>query len=279
MKIICWGARGSIPVSGKEYIKYGGDTTCVEVRSKDNDVIIVDAGTGIRKLGNKLLAANERTCSILFTHAHWDHLLGFPFFKLIYMKGSKINLYGRSSEGQSIQDVLARSMVAPYFPIDFTMLGAEFVSHEVREEPFDIGPIRITPIPLSHPNQGIGYKFTEDNKSFVFLTDNELTLKHAGGREYEDYLRFVSNADLLIHDAEYTEEQYKFTRGWGHSVYIDALRLAREGKVKQFGLFHHNQERSDADLDRILADCRRIIKEEHSKVKCFAAQAGKEIVI
>jgi phosphoribosyl 1,2-cyclic phosphodiesterase len=94
MQITCWGAWGSIPVSGKEYMKYGGDTTCIEIRSKDNDVIIIDAGTGIRRLGNKLLASNERACSILFTHAHWDHLMGFPFFKPIYMKGTTISMYG-----------------------------------------------------------------------------------------------------------------------------------------------------------------------------------------
>ncbi|MDA8422565.1 MAG: MBL fold metallo-hydrolase [Nitrospiraceae bacterium] len=277
MKITCWGARGSIPVSGKEYEKYGGDTTCVEVRSKNNDIIIIDAGTGIRKLGNRLLASGEREFSILFTHAHWDHLMGFPFFKPIYMKGTKIDLFGCPYAQRSIGDVLSKSMIVPYFPVDFGQLQAEIVSHTVCEEAFEIGPVRITPISLNHPNQGIGYKFTEDGKSFVFLTDNELSSRHPGGGEYGDYLRFAAGADVLIHDAEYTAEQYKLTKGWGHSLYTDALRLAQEAAVKQFGLFHHNQDRSDSELDHMVADCRSIAGTGKNGIHCFALSAGMEI--
>jgi len=279
MKITCWGARGSIPVSGKEYVKYGGDTTCIEVRSKDNDIIIIDAGTGMRKLGNKLLAEEKRPLSVLFTHAHWDHLMGFPFFKPIYMKGTRIRMFGCPYAQESIKDILAKSMVAPYFPVDFGQLQAEIVSHKVCEEAFDIGPIHITNIQLNHPNQGMGYKFTEDGKSFVFLTDNELSLRHSGGREYQDYVRFSAGAALLIHDAEYTETQYKTTKGWGHSVYTDALRLALDADVGQFGLFHHNQERSDADLDLMVDDCRRIVGKESRSLRCFAAQAEMEMIL
>ncbi len=152
-------------------------------------------------------------------------------------------------------------MMAPYFPVEFGQLQAEIVSHGVCEEAFSIGPIRITPIPLSHPNRGIGYRFKEDEKSFVFLTDNELSHRHPGGGEYGDYLRFAENADFLIHDAEYTEDQYKVTKGWGHSLYTDALQLALEAKVKQFGLFHHNQDRSDAELDRIVDGCRSMVQQ------------------
>jgi phosphoribosyl 1,2-cyclic phosphodiesterase len=277
MRITCWGARGSIPVSGKEYVKYGGDTTCIEIRSKDDDVIIIDAGTGMRKLGNKLLASDKRTYSVLFTHAHWDHLMGFPFFKPIYMKGTRISMFGCPYAQASIKDILAKSMAAPYFPVDFGQLQAEITSHGICEGSFTIGPIRIEPIQLNHPNQGQGYKFTEDGKSFVFLTDNELTLRHAGGAEYQDYVRFAGGADLLIHDAEYTETQYKMTKGWGHSVYTDALRLALDAGVRQFGLFHHNQERSDAEIDQMVDDCRSIVQKENKPVQCFAAQAGMEI--
>jgi phosphoribosyl 1,2-cyclic phosphodiesterase len=278
MQITCWGARGSIPVSGKEYVKYGGDTTCIEIRSRDNDVIIVDAGTGMRKLGNKLLKEEKRTCSILFTHAHWDHLMGFPFFKPIYLKGTKISMYGCPYAQRSVLDIIARSMTAPYFPVEFGQLQAEIsAAGGISEEAFEIGPVRVTPIPLSHPNQGLGYKFTEDGKSFVFLTDNELTLRHPGGVAYEDYLRFAEGADLLIHDAEYTPEQYAMTKGWGHSVYTDALRLAREAGVKQFGLFHHNQDRSDEELDRLVDDCCSIAKTQNAQVESFAVRAGMEI--
>jgi ribonuclease BN (tRNA processing enzyme) len=147
----------------------------------------------------------------------------------------------------------------------------------VREEPIDIGPIRITPIMASHPNGGLGYKFTEDGKNFVFLTDNELAQQHPGGRTYEDYLCFAEGADLLVHDAEYTEEQYKMTKGWGHSLYTDALRLAMEANVKKFGLFHHNQERKDTELDTIVDHCRRIAEKEKPGLHCHALAAGMEM--
>jgi phosphoribosyl 1,2-cyclic phosphodiesterase len=277
MKITCWGARGSIAVSGKEYVKYGGDTTCIEIRSKDDDIIIIDAGTGIRKLGNKLIASDKRTYSMIFTHAHWDHLMGFPFFKPIYMKGTKISFYGCPYAQKSIGDILSKSMMAPYFPVEFGQLQAQMESHSACEDAFTIGPIAITPIQLSHPNQGIGYRFTEDEKSFVFLTDNELSHRHPGGGGFEDYLRFAADADLLVHDAEYSEDQYKTTKGWGHSLYTDALRLALEAKVKQFGLFHHNQDRSDAELDRIVEDCSGIARKEKSALNCFASHAGMEM--
>ncbi len=277
MKITCWGARGSIPVSGKEYAKYGGETTCVEIRSKNNDVIIIDAGTGIRKLGARLVTTGESDLNILFTHAHWDHLMGFPFFKPIYNKKTTIKMYGCAYTQQSIEKVLSKSMIAPYFPVDFSQLQAAIVPRTVCEEPFRIGPVLVTPMQLSHPNQGIGYKFSEDDKTFVFLTDNELSMRHSGGGEYRDYLNFSEGADVLMHDAEYTAEQYKITRGWGHSIYTDALRLAMEAGVKQFGLFHHNQDRSDAELDRMVEDCREITRKENSRLHCYAVEAGMEV--
>jgi phosphoribosyl 1,2-cyclic phosphodiesterase len=265
-------------VSGAEYVKYGGDTTCMEITSKGGDVIIIDAGTGMRRLGTKLLTGGgRRSYSVLLTHAHWDHLMGFPFFKPIYMKGTRIELYGCAYVQESVKQMISQTMVAPYFPVDFGQLAAEFDFHAVCGSGFSIGSIRITTIPLSHPNQGLGYRFTEDGKSFVFLTDNELTLRHAGGAGYEDYFRFSEGADLLIHDAEYTQEQYQLTKGWGHSVYTDALRLAMDAGAKQFGLFHINQERSDADMDRIVDDCNRIAGETGSGPRCFGMAAGMEI--
>lgn len=277
MKITCWGSRGSIPVSGPEYLKYGGDTTCMEVTSKTGDVVIIDAGTGMRRLGSKMLAAGKRSCSVLLTHAHWDHLMGFPFFKPIYMKGTRISLYGCAYVQESVKHMISQAMMAPYFPVEFGQLAAEFEFHGVCETEFSIGPLRVTTIPLNHPNQGLGYRFTEDGRSFVFLTDNELTHRHEGGVGYEDYLRFSEGADLLIHDAEYTKEQYQMTKGWGHSVYTDALQLALDAGVKQFGLFHINQERTDADMDRLVDDCNRIVGEKGPGPRCFGAAAGMEI--
>lgn len=277
MLIRCWGARGSIPVSGNEYSKYGGSTTCLEIRSKNDDVIIVDAGSGIRKLGGNLLKEGKKDINILFTHVHWDHLLGFPFFKPIYFKGTKINMYGCPFAQESVRQMIAESMSAPYFPIAFNDVAADISGHEICHEPFSIGSITIHPIVLSHPNQGLGYRFEEDGKSFVFLTDNELSFKHEGGLDYKDYLEFSAGADLLVHDAEYSEDEYKITKMWGHSRYKDALNLALDAGVMSFGLFHHNQERSDTALDEIVDGCKKTIIEKDSFLDCFAMYEGQEI--
>jgi len=273
----CWGSRGSIPVSGKEYIKYGGDTTCIEIRTKDDDIIIVDAGSGIRRLGNDLIARNRYEYNMIFTHAHWDHLMGFPFFRPLYKSETRLKMLGCPFAHASIKEMISRVMTSPNFPVDYEDLRAEIVYEPACESTFSVGPMRVIPISLSHPNWGNGYKFIEDGRSLVFLTDNELTLKHPGGLDFEDYLRFCTGATLLIHDAEYTEEDYKSTRGWGHSKYVDALRLAMEAGVEQFGLFHHNQDRHDKDVDRIVEDCRKIIARNHSSLQCFAVSQDMEI--
>jgi phosphoribosyl 1,2-cyclic phosphodiesterase len=277
MIIRCWGARGSIPVSGKEYLRYGGDTTCMEIRTKDDEIIIVDAGSGIRRLGNRLVAEGRKQFTMIFTHAHWDHLMGFPFFKPIYVEGTHITVYGCPFAQASIKQMIARIMTPPNFPVRFDDIRANMTYHESCYASFPFGSLTVSPIPLSHPNQGEGYKFVEDGKGFVFLTDNELTYTHPGGAAYEDYLNFSRGADLLIHDAEYRKEDYPQTRTWGHSVYTDALTLALDAGVKKLGLFHHNQERSDSAIEEMVADCRRIAAERGSALECFAVHQDMEI--
>jgi phosphoribosyl 1,2-cyclic phosphodiesterase len=277
MKIRCWGARGSIPVSGAEYVTYGGDTTCMEIRTREDDVIVVDAGSGIRRLGSLLVQENRDQISMVFTHAHWDHILGFPFFKPAYRKGTAIQMFGCPQAQESIQDMISRTMEAPYFPVNFQDLQADFSYHEACETSFSIKTVTLTPIPLSHPNQGFGYRFTENGKSFVFLTDNELGYQHPGGLTFEDYVQFSRGADFLIHDAEFTPEEYRHTRTWGHSVYTEALCLALEAKVATFGIFHHNQERSDLSLGKLVEDCRRIVAERGEQMDVLALTQDTEI--
>lgn len=279
MIIRCWGVRGSIPVSGEEYLKYGGDTTCMEVRTKDDEIIIIDAGSGIRRLGNSLLAEGRHQYSMIFTHAHWDHLMGFPFFKPIYLKKTHITMYGCPFAQASIKHMISRIMSPPNFPVTFEEITAKIAYHEACEDFFSLHSLTVVPIALSHPNRGLGYKFIEDGRSFVFLTDNELMFKHPGGLNYQDYLDFSADADLLVHDAEYNEEEYRKTRTWGHSTYKDALRLAIDARVKKFGLFHHNQDRSDQAIEKIIEDCREIIKERNVSLECFAVYPGMEITL
>ncbi len=280
MLIRCWGSRGSIPVSGKEYLKYGGDTTCMEIRTKNDDIIIIDAGSGIRRLGNSLVQQGRKDFNIIFTHAHWDHILGFPFFKPLYIKGTQINMLGSPVAQESIKQIISKTMQAPNFPVRFEDMKAEISYIGACPDWFKIKGLSIAAVHLSHPNQGLGYKFTEDNKSFVFITDNELTHTHPGGLKFEDYIEFAKGADLLIHDSEYLPEEYaKFTKTWGHSVYLDSLTLALEAGVKRFGLFHHNQERTDEQVDMMVLDCKRILKEKGSDMECFAVAKDMEITV
>jgi phosphoribosyl 1,2-cyclic phosphodiesterase len=279
MIIRCWGARGSIPVSGKEYLRYGGDTTCIEIRTRDDKVVIVDAGSGIRRLGNNLLAENRHEYHMIFTHAHWDHLIGFPFFKPLHSQKTFIKMTGCPFAQASIKEMISRVMRPPNFPVKYSDIRADIDYQGAADATFTIGSMTVESIPLSHPNYGTGYRFIEDGKVFVFLTDNELAYKHPGGLDYDDYCKFSAHADLLFHDAEYTEEDYKSKKEWGHTVYTDALRLAFDAEVKTFVLFHHNQERTDREVDDLVKDCKEIIDKKDSSLKCMAADQEMEIAL
>lgn len=277
MIIRCWGARGSIPVSGKDYLRYGGNTTCLEIRNNRDDILLVDAGSGIREAGNAFLADGRRDFTLLLTHAHWDHIMGFPFFKPLYRHDATINIWGCPFAQDSIREMLARVMSAPYFPIKYDDIHANVTYAEICIETYHLGDLTITPIALSHPNQGTGYKFSEAGRNFVFLTDNELGLQHEGGLSYDNYIEFCRGADLLIHDAEYLDEEYPKRRGWGHSTIEQATSLALDAGVKQLGLFHHNQERIDTEVDNLVALSRRIIRERKSSLECFAVHQAMEL--
>ena len=278
MLIRCWGSRGSIPVDGAQYIKYGGNTTCMEVRAGDN-VIIVDAGSGIRALGNKLLSNGDKEYHLFFTHVHWDHIQGFPFFKPLFQNKTKLTIHGSSFCDKPFSEVIAKTMEAPYFPITINGLSTKILYNDPSGKEINLEALSISSIPLSHPNNGFGYKFVENGKKFVFLTDNELTFEHPGCAGYNEYVDFSKNADLLIHDSEYLPDEYDSRRGWGHTTYIDALDFAIKANVKRFGLFHLNQERSDEEVDAMLQECKDIVASRNIKMECFAIGTGFEITL
>jgi ribonuclease BN (tRNA processing enzyme) len=251
----------------------------MEIRTGNDDIVIIDAGTGIRRLGNSLLSQNRHQYAMLFTHAHWDHLMGFPFFKPIYVKGTSVSIFGCPFAQTSIKHMISRIMAPPNFPVDFNKIETAINYHESCDTLFALNSLNVTSIALSHPNQGMGYKFSEGDRCFVFLTDNELAHKHLGGLDYSNYVDFAYGADLLIHDAEYTEKDYQKTKTWGHSTYMHALQLAIDAKVKMLGLFHHNQERSDTAVDGIVEECRKIIGEQQASLKCFAVHQDMELVL
>lgn len=287
MYIRCWGSRGSIPVSGKDYVKYGGDTTCLEIRSKSGDLIIVDAGTGIRPLGNKLVKESINTFDILFTHAHWDHIMGFPFFKPLFIKGNTIKIRSYPFNKSSIKSIFSGLMARPYFPVQFTDkdIRAQIFFRKIPQNPFKIGSVKISTIPLSHPKDGgFGFRFEENGKKFVFLTDNELGHVHKGGCTADEYCSFSEGADLLIHDAEYEEKEYKqilktSEEPWGHSVISDVIHLGLDAGVKRLGLFHLNALRTDDRVDVLVEKAENSIARKKKKMICFAVGSSFEITL
>jgi len=228
------------------------------------------AGTGIRRLGSKLMDENRYKYNLIFTHSHWDHLMGFPFFKPLYEKQAEFMMYRCPFHSKFVETILSSIMTPPSFPVRYSEISAKMEYVEAFTSAFEIGSVTITPIPISHPDKGSGYKFTEDGKTFVFLTDNELGFIHPGGLPYKDYMEFSEGVDLLIHDAEYLPEEYPSKIEWGHSVFTETLDLAIEAGVKQFGLFHLNQERTDEQVDEMVESCRRIIAARDHNLECFA---------
>jgi phosphoribosyl 1,2-cyclic phosphodiesterase len=279
MIIRCYGARGSIGVSGERYVKYGGDTTCLEIRTRNDEIIIVDAGSGIRRLGNRLLCEERFEYNLIFTHSHMDHISVFPFFKPVYDGRTTLHLLGCPTTQGNLKKLLSKAMHAPFFPYPFDNLKAKIQYTDDCALSFRIDSVEILPINLSHPNGGMGYKFLEAGKAFVFLTDNELGYRHRNGRSFQEYVEFAKGADLLVHDAEYTPEQYRTTRTWGHSTYSDALNLALSAKAKRFGLFHHNQDRFDAEMDGIVRECREVIERQGVDTDCFALTQTTELTL
>lgn len=256
MYIKCWGARGSSPVAGRDFLKYGGNTSCMEVRAGNPEqTIVIDFGTGALPMGLELMRQNRKKIHALVTHTHWDHIIGFPLFPLLFIPGSRLRFhYNPRYQGNPEKTVVKDMMASPHFPVNIKDLPVEFVFSEVESE-FFIGPVYIQSMPLSHPNLGLGYRLKHNNKSFVFLTDNELGHIHRGGKSLEDYVWFCRGADLLIHDSEYYyQHEYESTQGFGHSLAEHVLDLARKAEVKSLGLFHHNRERTDDQIDSLIAE-------------------------
>ncbi|MCX5806051.1 MAG: MBL fold metallo-hydrolase [Proteobacteria bacterium] len=279
MKIKVWGCRGSITTPGLNTLRYGGNSTCLEIRSVLGQVFVVDAGSGLRNLG-KALRQEEDISDVRFflTHPHWDHLVGFPFFEPAYSDHYNITFCSGPHSQDAIRRYLSRQMEAPYFPIDFKYLKANFNYRCDQPKSGNgncmIGSMEFCAFPLNHPGGGYGFKFVESGKAFVFLSDNELGFQHKGGLSNEQYVAFCRDVDLLFHDAQYTAEEYKHTRGWGHSTYKDATDLAIDAGVKRFGLFHHDPDRTDDDMDQQADYCREQISRAGSPAECFPCAEG-----
>ncbi|MCL2182605.1 MAG: MBL fold metallo-hydrolase [Chitinispirillia bacterium] len=248
----------------------------MEVGSAKGDLVILDAGTGIRAFGDQFAEAPGKVIHLVFTHAHIDHLVGFPYFRPIFDDRTTLHIYGAPCGADSLETALRKFMRSPYFPVDFSALPCEIIFHEVSAAPFMIGALKLTPIRLNHPNGGCGYRIEERGAAFVFLTDNELEYGKPGG-ETDYFEAMCKGADLLMHDGEYTDKEYPLFESWGHSRYTDAVKLAVAAKVKRLGLFHINSRRTDKCMDAIVDDAKAIVKKCGAELECFGVGAGFEI--
>ena len=280
MRLTVWGARGSIPVSGPQYLRYGGDTTCAEIETDGGETIILDAGTGLRPLGNKFMAEGRTTFHFLLTHAHWDHLLGFPFFRPLYEEETIIYFHGCTNAQQSVKTFLKATMQPPFFPIALEDVEATIQFDSDCAPDQEVGGLCCQSILLNHPNHGYGFRLTEKDRSVAFFPDNELSYHHPKGKSFDEYAAFVEGVDLLIHDGAYSPEEYEaFSRGWGHSIYTDTVRLAVEASAKRLLLWHLNQERSDDQADSMQEKAREALREAGTRIECDIARTGLQIEI
>ena len=292
MKIKFWGTRGSIASPGTSTVKYGGNTSCVELRI-DKQIFIFDAGTGIRELGHQLMKefkSQQTKIHLFISHTHWDHIQGFPFFMRAYSKNFKIVVYGPPARDKSLKDLFKFQMDSEYFPVPLGDLNAQIVMQEVRE-PFMIEDIQITPFYVNHPAMTLAYKVGDGKKSFVYASDNEpykYTL-HAVRKEHvasqfgeeldQKFVEFLSGSDFLVCEAQYTMDEYKTKIGWGHSPIESVVEFATKSHVHQLALFHHDPTHDDDAIDDMVKHAKKLIKSQKANVECFGAAEGKEIIL
>jgi CheY-like chemotaxis protein/phosphoribosyl 1,2-cyclic phosphodiesterase len=289
-----WGTRGSIATPGPSTIKYGGNTSCVEVVTKSGQRFVFDCGTGARPLGAHLMAHAPKPISatILLSHTHWDHIQGFPFFIPLFVPGNRFTVCGPQGAKSSLPEVLSGQMEYTYFPVEISQLGAGITYQDLSEGSHEIGGVRITTQLLNHPAIALGYRIEADGVSLLYLCDHEPyweslwdseaepgkleSILHEGDRRHA---AFMWNADVVIHDSQYTPEEYPAKKNWGHSTYTYVARIAAAANVKRVYLTHHDPTHDDAFLDRIEASAREVAASLGSPTEIYCAREGFETAL
>ncbi|MCP3849444.1 MAG: MBL fold metallo-hydrolase [Gammaproteobacteria bacterium] len=274
LSIKFYGVRGSISVSGDEYQEFGGNTTCIQIMVSDtNRIGIMDAGTGIRQLGNDIMAMNtgQSEIFIAFSHFHWDHIQGLPFFAPAYVKDMNINILalGQNRKIENLKDIFDMQMQKQFFPITMDEMGANFNflsidKHSKVFMPPDGIPVKMTAALHNHPGGAYSYRYERKGQSIVISTD----IEH-GDEIDQNIVKLAQNADLLVHDAQYTAEVLKTKKGWGHSSYDQAIEVARQAKVKKLIITHHDPDHDDEFLRKMEKWCQQRFSQ------CELAREGK----
>jgi phosphoribosyl 1,2-cyclic phosphodiesterase len=283
-----WGTRGSIPTPGASTVRYGGNTPCVEVRTAEGWLIILDAGTGIRELGRSLLergGGSPVEGDIFLTHAHWDHIQGIPFFAPLFRKGNHFTIWGSRSLQTSIDRVVRDQMSPVVFPVSFEELQARIDFQELSEERRTGNGYEVAAFAVRHPGGALGYRFATGNGTagaLVYVSDNELSAaaRYVDPPNWrERFVEFAAGASVLVHDAMYTREEYGAFVGWGHSTSEDVVELALEAGVDRLVLFHHRPERTDDQVDRCIESCRAMVAQRGGRLEVLAAAEGLTLTV
>jgi phosphoribosyl 1,2-cyclic phosphodiesterase len=303
LKVRFWGVRGSYPVPGPDTNRYGGNTSCVEVRPADGTSIIIDAGTGIRKLGKEMMQGafgeGRGTAHLLVSHTHWDHIQGLPFFAPVYQKGNKFFVYARQRDDTHLRAVFASQTDSPYFPVPFENVQADVSFRELVDSArFEIGDVKVACTRLNHPWIAIAYRLDCDGASVAYVTDTapfrDILIEQEFIRQppkpgdplkpedaaklremREGVVRLCEGADLVIYDTQFTPEEYLSKPHWGHSCPEDAIEIARAAGAKGVVLFHHAPERTDEQIDALLAHHRK----QTPDLELVAASEGMELTL
>ena len=279
-----WGVRGTLPRSGENTLKYGGNTSCVTLEFPRQQFFIFDCGSGIKNLGDWFLAQNRKgiNAKIFISHPHWDHINAIPFFTPLYIQGNEFEVLGANQGDITMREIVSAQMEGVYFPITLSQFAARVYFHDLEEENLVISDIDVQTKLLSHPGKCLGYRVNYNGRSICYITDNEMYVETSDyfNPHYEKRLaEFVEGADVLITDSTYTDEEYLTKEGWGHSCISKVVNLADTAKVKTLYLFHHDPDQSDDDIDGKLDTARAMLKARKSKTKCLAPKEGEAFQI